>query len=155
MAYIKQTWVDGTSVADAERLNHIEDGIYETYEIYDYVGELLWENANPTSDFASQTITLSKNVYDYDKIEIVFDSFTPYKNYVNLFFPVDPTFKIYASHTIVSEGRIYVRYRTGTFASNYTINFSGGGQASPTDDVSVDSRMVPVKIIGYKKMYRS
>lgn len=29
MAYTKQTWVDGTSIANAERLNHIEDGIYE------------------------------------------------------------------------------------------------------------------------------
>lgn len=29
MAYTKQTWVDGTSVADAEKLNHIEDGIFD------------------------------------------------------------------------------------------------------------------------------
>ena len=27
--YVKQTWVDGTSIVDAEKLNHIEDGIYE------------------------------------------------------------------------------------------------------------------------------
>ena len=29
MAYEKQTWTDGTSIANAERLNHIEDGIYD------------------------------------------------------------------------------------------------------------------------------
>ena len=29
MSYIKQNWIDETSVANAERLNHIEDGIYE------------------------------------------------------------------------------------------------------------------------------
>jgi len=27
--YNKQTWIDGTSIANAERLNHIEDGIYD------------------------------------------------------------------------------------------------------------------------------
>ena len=29
MSYIKQTWQDGTSTANAESLNHIEDGIYQ------------------------------------------------------------------------------------------------------------------------------
>ena len=29
MSYIRQTWVDNSSIVDAEKLNHIEDGIYE------------------------------------------------------------------------------------------------------------------------------
>lgn len=29
--YEKQTWVDNTSIVDAEKLNHIEDGIYDSY----------------------------------------------------------------------------------------------------------------------------
>lgn len=32
MSYIKQTWIDGTSIADADKLNYIEDGIYDAYE---------------------------------------------------------------------------------------------------------------------------
>lgn len=29
MAYTKQTWIDGTSIANAERLNHMESGIFD------------------------------------------------------------------------------------------------------------------------------
>lgn len=29
MAYIKQNWVDGTTICNAERMNHIENGIKE------------------------------------------------------------------------------------------------------------------------------
>lgn len=36
MAYVKQTWVDGTSVVDADKLNHIEDGIYKNSLNNDY-----------------------------------------------------------------------------------------------------------------------
>lgn len=35
--YEKQTWVDNTSIVDAEKLNHIEDGIYENSEAIDGV----------------------------------------------------------------------------------------------------------------------
>lgn len=31
MAYIKQNWVNGETIATAERMNHIEDGIYNIY----------------------------------------------------------------------------------------------------------------------------
>lgn len=42
MAYEKQTWVDGTSIANAERLNHIEDGIYQNSVDITKFGKLLW-----------------------------------------------------------------------------------------------------------------
>ena len=31
MAYIKQNWFNGETIATAERMNHIEDGIYNIY----------------------------------------------------------------------------------------------------------------------------
>jgi len=36
MAYVKQTWVDNSSIVDADKLNHIEDGIYENSLSNDY-----------------------------------------------------------------------------------------------------------------------
>lgn len=32
MAYTKQTWIDSQSPLNAERMNHIEDGIYQNAE---------------------------------------------------------------------------------------------------------------------------
>lgn len=31
MAYIKQNWINGETIANAERMKHIEDGIYNIY----------------------------------------------------------------------------------------------------------------------------
>ena len=98
MAYQKQTWENAPSTnspLSADRLNHMEDGIdnaykqiknsYDTSIDYSYScdyandnfetkGTVLWTNSNPTSEFASQTITLSSN--DYDILEFYIKSGT-------------------------------------------------------------------------------
>ena len=95
MAYQKQIWENLPSTntpVSAERLNHMEDGIHDaneglievhnsystnTTDSYscNYVnglnGIILWTNPNPTSDFSSQTITLSSD--DYDVLEFFYE----------------------------------------------------------------------------------
>lgn len=96
MAYVKQVWENLPSTntpLSADRLNHMEDGIYkaneELIEVHNsyststtdsyscnYVngvaGKILWTNPNPTSDFSPQTITLSSD--DYDILEFFWRS---------------------------------------------------------------------------------
>lgn len=52
MAYTKQTWIDGTSIANAERMNHIEDGIYQANKNSLPIGIMLpFGGSNPPEYF--------------------------------------------------------------------------------------------------------
>lgn len=96
MAYVKQVWENLPSTntpLSADRLNHMEDGIYEANEelievhnsyststsdsyscnyVNGVAGKILWTNPNSTSDFSPQTITLSSD--DYDILEFFWRS---------------------------------------------------------------------------------
>ena len=41
MAYIKQVWQDGETICNAERMNHIEDGIADLYNAIFPVGQIV------------------------------------------------------------------------------------------------------------------
>lgn len=46
MAYIKNVWQDGETVATAERMNHIEDGIADLYNAIFPVGQIVIKGDN-------------------------------------------------------------------------------------------------------------
>ena len=46
MAYIKQNWVNGETLATAERMNHIEDGIADLYNAIFPVGQIVIKGDN-------------------------------------------------------------------------------------------------------------
>lgn len=46
MAYIKQNWQDGETVATAERMNHIEDGIADLYNAIFPIGQIVIKGDN-------------------------------------------------------------------------------------------------------------
>lgn len=90
MAYTKQTWIDGTSIANAERMNHIEDGI---------ANSLTPENIK-TTQTTSDTDTYSCNYIESLKGEVLYssggvdDSFTLNKpatgyKYIEVFYTSD------------------------------------------------------------------
>lgn len=64
MAYTKQTWIDGTSIANAKRMNHIEDGI---------ANSLTPENIK-TTQTTSDTDTYSCNYIEALKGEVLYES---------------------------------------------------------------------------------
>ena len=97
MAYTKQTWEDGKSIANAQRLNHIEDGIYEASlvnvvedinsmednavpnakTVKRYVdGQVLYNN----STGSNEAITLSVSLSNYKYIDIQFKVGATYKS---------------------------------------------------------------------------
>ena len=46
MAYIKQNWVNGETIATAERMKHIEDGIADLYNAIFPVGQIVIKGDN-------------------------------------------------------------------------------------------------------------
>ena len=46
MAYIKQNWVDGETIATAERMKHIEDGIADLYNAIFPIGQIVIKGDN-------------------------------------------------------------------------------------------------------------
>ena len=46
MAYIKQNWVNGETLATAERMNHIEDGITDLYNAIFPIGQIVIKGDN-------------------------------------------------------------------------------------------------------------
>lgn len=158
MSYTKTTWVDNQPpYLNAENLNKIENQLEintsniatntsaieaNTNTITGLVGlegEILWTNANPTSDFASQTITLSKSLDSYNCYEILFKQ-------------SKATSRIMTSGKIpVGYGTILVEhaniYRpTGTTVSGNTIYFEDAKNSGSTTVVEV----IPVYVVGYK-----
>ena len=46
MAYERQIWVDGETICNAERMNHIEDGIAELYNAIFPIGQIVIKGDN-------------------------------------------------------------------------------------------------------------
>ena len=46
MAYERQNWVDGTTICNAERMNHIEDGIADLYNAIFPIGQIVIKGDN-------------------------------------------------------------------------------------------------------------
>ena len=46
MAYIKNVWQDGTTICNAERMNHIENGIADLYNAIFPVGQIVIKGDN-------------------------------------------------------------------------------------------------------------
>lgn len=121
--------VDGysTSTADGYSCNYV-NGLN---------GKILWTNSNPTSDFASQTITLSSD--DYDMLEIIYMTFNTNNQTSSVKIPKGYNSRIITS---LSSGTVYTRDYTYNSDTSYTIgNTTGSGN---------DSNLYPLYIIGYK-----
>ena len=177
MAYTKQTWENlpsTNSPITADRLNHIEDGIYNAYEINNsystsqttgytanYVnntfqtkGTILWTNSSPTSSFTEQDITLSSS--DYDMLEIFYNNGTS-----NTKSWAEKTLKGYGTYLVniinLNEGFSQptgTRSREVGYVNDTKLHFyntlvrDDGTQAS-TPTVNNDA-IIPLYVIGYK-----
>lgn len=114
------------------------------------LGETLWENENPTNSFSSTTLYLTRNVENYTKIEVLFNTYLPDGNfyYYNTMYDYNHVNQI--SYVIIDNGTIKVRNRTLKFyktITNKTAILWGDGYINSTLNNNV---MVPIKIIGYK-----
>lgn len=164
MSYTKTTWVDNQPpYINAENLNKIENQLEtntndiatnasaietnsnnitaNTNAIGDLQGEIVWTNANPTSAFGSQTITLNKSLDNYNCYEIMFrqNTNTTNKRYMT-------TGKIPVGHGTILNAYSNNYRATGTTVSGNTISFESASVGGTTDNEYV----IPVYVIGYK-----
>lgn len=107
-------------------------------------GEVLWVNANPTSQFAGQGIDLGKDLTGYSKIDILFDAFAPFENYQ--YFSTKYSNYTFSVTSIAYSSGVIVRTRAISFPNTSTISFGDGYQDSTLDN----SKLVPIKIVAYK-----
>lgn len=112
-------------------------------------GQILWENPNKSSAFASQTITLSSS--DYDVYEIFYYNWTSQKFYSSVKTKkgnnaILQTMILNSNRGYVGARNVYYSSPTSlSFADNYSIIESNAIAVGVTNDWNV-----PIYIIGYK-----
>lgn len=164
MAYTKQIWENLPSTntpITADRLNHMEDGIYDAYAInnsystsqttgytsyyvnnnFEKKGTILWTNSSPTNDFASQNITLSSGDYDVLKI----------------FFKRTKTENILLSNeTIKGNSMVTITINQSSKLRSRRINYTNETTLAVADAYDENgsnienSALIPLYVVGYK-----
>jgi hypothetical protein len=136
-------YADGTSLS-AYHLNRSE---YETIKRVN--GTILWENPNPTADFAAQTITLNSS--DYDIYEVYYYDWTSGKH-------MKSEKALKGQNTIIDlilyyDNKAFIATREITYVSDTSLSI---GRCDSLVDSSAFTHLtpanwcVPVYVIGYK-----
>ena len=78
MAYIKNVWQDGETIATAERMNHIEDGIADLYNAIFPIGQIVIKGDNEDYSnwlgFTWERTAVGKVLVGYDSNDSDFNS---------------------------------------------------------------------------------
>jgi hypothetical protein len=132
----------------------IEEGstptTYSSYKNFDCTGYVLWENFNPTTSFAGQSITLNDSIENYKYYEII------YIAYANNSLPQDTflsTGKLVGERTKLFSVDHYSRRRLVSGVSGTNMTFGDGGTCTAygTDTWStMNALCVPYQVLGYK-----
>lgn len=100
--------------------------------------QILWTNQSPTSNFATQTITLSSN--DYDILEIYY-SMASNNTYVGS----QKFIKGSNTRIMYNTSALNIRFRNIIYLSDKSYSISSG-----TGDGGSDADLIPLYIVGYK-----
>lgn len=122
---------------------------------------VLWENPQPTNAFATQTVTLSDDITNYDMLRIEGIATTTNDTYLEVY--VDPLYLvtcstsksekaggcgIAASTGAGSTGSRYTRVLKSTTSAPNKIEF--GSEFSMATSTSKNENAIPTRIIGIK-----
>ena len=103
-------------------------------------GKILWTNSNPTSEFASQNITLNSS--DYDMLLVLFKRARDGDDLVS-----EITIKGYGMRVVTVAGDGGTRRRVLSYVNTNTYNVGNGLDSNGT---SINGALVPLYVIGYK-----
>ena len=127
----------------------------------DFAETVLWTNANPTSSFATQTITLSDDITNYDIIRIEGRKNTSDDTYLEVY--AIPSYLVNCSTSKSSQagncgiasssgsgstGARSTRVCTSTVANPNKIEF--GSDYSMATSTSDNTRTIPTRVVGIK-----
>lgn len=114
--------------------------------ISNITGKILWTNHNPMSEFASQTITLNSNDYDY--LEFIFKSDYDDSTKAIISGRTIKGYGVRTSYTSITSFKFWSRQINYNSETNYDIGdcmviTSNSGSVSNTN-------LIPLYVIGYK-----
>lgn len=126
-------------------------GILQNIEIK----ELIWENPNQNVSFNAQDVTLRKPVSRFNRIEVVAKARVEENNFLEFISSAE-------KYSIMNEGTMYndgwfKYHRQSWWVSDTTWHFDNNFYQNITGTPSViqsNSRMIPLKIYGYRKIGR-
>lgn len=168
MAYIKQNWVDGTTICNAGRMNHIENGIanslttedikttqtnsdtdtYSCNYIESLKGEVLYESSGVADSF-----TLTKSATGYKYIEVFYTSDDIYQS-VRFDYLADRKFSTTNIFTSDENSREYIYNSTWKINANQITRISTRNNYLNPDNTVGNYGSNPYiliyKVIGYK-----
>lgn len=168
MAYTKQTWQNGTTICNAERMNHIEDGIansvtkdnikttqtnsdtatYSCNYIETLKGEVLYESGGINDSF-----TLTKSATGYKYIEVLYTSDGIYQS-VKFEYVADRKFSTTNIFTGTEELLEYIYNSTWKINGNQITRISSKNNFIKTDNTvgsyGSNPYILIYKVIGYK-----
>ena len=145
MAYIKQIWQNGETIATAERMNHIEEGIADLYNAIFPIGQIVIKGDNEDYSnwlgFTWERTAVGKVLVGIDSADTDFNEIgkTGGEKAHKLTIDEMPTHK----HTVIMS---YTNTQTHTHAGGtYAKSFAEGANPSGGTYESNDER---IKIIG-------
>ena len=168
MAYERQNWVDGTTICNAERMNHIEDGIansltaedikttqtnsdtatYSCNYIESLKGEVIYSSGGVADSF-----TLNKSATGYKYIEVFYTSDGIYQS-VKFEYEADRKFSTTNIYTSDENSREYIYNSTWKINANQITRISSRNNFLNSDNTVGNYGSNPYiliyKVIGYK-----
>lgn len=115
---------------------------------------VLWTNPNPTSAFASQTITLNDSLANYSYYEVLYKTYKDENiGYNTGKIPTNWGTNIYGMVN-ANDGGVRSRMRSVTINSSTQIEISSCSLINTKGDtytIPNDDRLIPYKILGYKE----
>lgn len=137
---------------DDESINSVQNKVVKSYiddtasEINsNFGGKILWTNSSPTSSFASQTITLSESLANYDCYEIMFRQSTRTARIMTSGKVPVGNGTILNWNAATTSGNVYFR-ATGPTVSGTSISFEDAKNSGTVDNLST----IPMYVIAYK-----
>jgi hypothetical protein len=116
--------------------------------------KVLWTNPNPTSVFASQTITLNDSLANYSYYEVLYKTYKDENiGYNTGKIPTNWGTNIYGMVN-ANDGGVRSRVRSVTINSSTQIGISSCSLINTKGDAYTfpnDDRLIPFKILGYKE----
>lgn len=132
--------LDGNSTTNAPSVHAVNEGLGNIR------GQILWTNPNPMSEFASQTITLNSNNYDY--LEFIFKSDYNDSTKAIISGRAIKGYGIRASYTSITSFKFWSRQINYNNETNYNI---GDCMVITSSSGSVsNANLIPLYVIGYK-----
>lgn len=137
---LNTTQVANINKVSASDLNEIKGVVNNNSVILqNTLGNKLWENQNPTSNFVAQTITLSESLANYSCYEIVFRQSTTSSRYFT-------TGKIPVGYGTILNSFGDIFRATGSTVSGTSVSFEDAYQGS----TKTNNNVIPVYVVGYK-----